>query len=134
MKEFSYGPKYLKLLLACQSRDDASRSQLLIVVISTQIQRTGSLYIKSDWNKERGMGDRNRWGYRAYIGLKVDTILPSSYLHFMPRRSIIDAPSALHHIMARGKERRHVFRIDTSYNDFLDRLMLSWSKHKPCNT
>jgi len=40
----------------------------------------------------------------------------------MPRGSRIDAPGALHHIMARGIERTEIFREDSGRNDFLDRL------------
>ena len=40
----------------------------------------------------------------------------------MPRKSRIDAPGALHHIVARGIERCKIFRDDTDRNNFLDRL------------
>ncbi len=40
----------------------------------------------------------------------------------MPRRSRIDAPGALHHIMGRGIEGRNIFRNNTDRNDFVDRL------------
>jgi REP element-mobilizing transposase RayT len=40
----------------------------------------------------------------------------------MPRKSRIDAPGALHHIIARGIERRKIFQDDPDCNDFLDRL------------
>ena len=40
----------------------------------------------------------------------------------MPRQSRIDAPGALHHIIARGIERRRIFRTKKDYLDFLDRL------------
>ncbi len=40
----------------------------------------------------------------------------------MPRRSRIDAPGALHHIVVRGIERRNIFRDDTDRNKFLKRL------------
>ena len=40
----------------------------------------------------------------------------------MPRKARIDAPGALHHIMARGIERCKVFRNDMDRNDFLGRL------------
>ncbi len=40
----------------------------------------------------------------------------------MPRRSRIDAPGALHHIIARGIERRAIFRDDQDRADFLERL------------
>jgi REP element-mobilizing transposase RayT len=40
----------------------------------------------------------------------------------MPRKSRIDAPGALHHIIARGIERRKIFQDDHDCNDFLNRL------------
>ena len=40
----------------------------------------------------------------------------------MPRRSRIGAPGALHHIIARGIERRMIFRDDDDQNQFLERL------------
>ncbi len=40
----------------------------------------------------------------------------------MPRKARIDAPGALHHIIARGIERRKIFYGDNDRNIFLDRL------------
>ena len=40
----------------------------------------------------------------------------------MPRKSRIDAPSALHHIIARGIEQKEIFKDDLDRNNFLDRL------------
>ncbi len=40
----------------------------------------------------------------------------------MPRQSRIDAPGALHHIIARGIARKEIFRDDTDRDNFLDRL------------
>ena len=40
----------------------------------------------------------------------------------MPRKSRIDAPGALHHIIARGIERRRIFEVDADRNNFLGRL------------
>ena len=40
----------------------------------------------------------------------------------MPRKSRIDAPGALHHIIFRGLERRKVFRDNTDRDNFLARL------------
>ena len=40
----------------------------------------------------------------------------------MPRKSRIDAPGALHHIIARGIERCKIFRDKADRNNFLDRL------------
>jgi len=41
----------------------------------------------------------------------------------MPRKSRIDAPGALHHIIVRGIERRKLFVDDTDRNNFLDRIV-----------
>jgi putative transposase len=40
----------------------------------------------------------------------------------MPRKSRIDTPGALHHIIARGIERRLIFDDDDDRDDFLKRL------------
>ncbi len=40
----------------------------------------------------------------------------------MPRKARIDAPGALHHIIARGIERRSIFTDDSDRNHFLSRL------------
>ena len=40
----------------------------------------------------------------------------------MPRKSRIDAPGALHHIIARGIDRRRIFDDDADRDNFLDRL------------
>lgn len=40
----------------------------------------------------------------------------------MPRKSRIDAPGALHHIIARGIERKAVFQNEKDGKDFLERL------------
>jgi putative transposase len=40
----------------------------------------------------------------------------------MPRKARIDAPGAVHHIMARGIGRRQIFRSDADRDDFVDRL------------
>ena len=42
----------------------------------------------------------------------------------MPRKSRIDAPGALHHIIARGIERCDVYKDDIDRNNFIDRLGL----------
>ena len=42
----------------------------------------------------------------------------------MPRKARIDAPGALHHIMARGIEGRPIFQSDYDRKDFIDRLAL----------
>ena len=40
----------------------------------------------------------------------------------MPRKARIDAPGALHHIMARGIEGRPIFQSDLDRKDFIKRL------------
>jgi REP element-mobilizing transposase RayT len=40
----------------------------------------------------------------------------------MPRKARIDAPGALHHVIARGIEKRDIFRDDYDRNNFLERL------------
>ena len=40
----------------------------------------------------------------------------------MPRKSRIDTPGALHHIMARGIEGGNIFRDDADKKHFLERL------------
>ena len=52
----------------------------------------------------------------------------------MPRKARIDAPGAVHHIMARGIERRKIFRNDDDRNEFLERLEFILSEtHTPCH-
>ena len=43
-------------------------------------------------------------------------------MEVMPRKSRIDAPGALHHIIVRGIERRKIFIDDRDRNSFLDRI------------
>jgi REP element-mobilizing transposase RayT len=40
----------------------------------------------------------------------------------MPRQARLDAPGALHHVMARGIEGTNIFRTDRDRDDFLDCL------------
>lgn len=40
----------------------------------------------------------------------------------MPRKSRIDSPGALHHIIARGIDRQRIFKDDADRDNFLDRL------------
>jgi len=40
----------------------------------------------------------------------------------MPRQARLDAPGVLHHVMARGIERRKIFRGDADREDFVGRL------------
>jgi hypothetical protein len=41
----------------------------------------------------------------------------------MPRQARLDAPLALHHVMARGIERTKIFRNPDDQNDFINRLI-----------
>jgi len=51
----------------------------------------------------------------------------------MPRRSRIDAPGALHHIIARGIERKAIFRDEQDRADFLARLEANLEESQtPC--
>jgi putative transposase len=55
------------------------------------------------------------------------------YSCFMPRKSRIDAPAALHHIIARGVERKPIFRDDSDRNNFLGRLAANLEESRtPC--
>ena len=51
----------------------------------------------------------------------------------MPRKARIDAPGALHHIIARGIERCKIFKDDADRQNFIERLgdILSDSQ-SPC--
>src|SRR4051812_643047 len=40
----------------------------------------------------------------------------------MPRQARIDSPDLLHHVIARGNERRNIFGTPADYHDFLSRL------------
>ena len=40
----------------------------------------------------------------------------------MPRKSRIDAPGALHHIIVRGIDRKSIFKDDADKDNFLERL------------
>jgi REP element-mobilizing transposase RayT len=42
----------------------------------------------------------------------------------MPRKSRLDAPGVLHHVMGRGIEKRNIFKDDADRNDFIERLAL----------
>lgn len=44
------------------------------------------------------------------------------YKRFMPRKARIDAPGALHHVIARGIEKRDIFWDDHDRSNFLERL------------
>ena len=40
----------------------------------------------------------------------------------MPRKTRIDAPDALHHVIGRGIARKKIFQNDADRDDFLNRL------------
>ncbi len=46
----------------------------------------------------------------------------------MPRKSRIDAPGALHRIIARGFERNKIFQEDFERENFVERLVLIFQK------
>ncbi len=48
--------------------------------------------------------------------------MKSLILKDMPRRSRIDAPGALHHIIVRGIDRKSIFKNDADKDIFLGRL------------
>lgn len=51
----------------------------------------------------------------------------------MPRRSRIDAPGAVHHIIVRGIERRAIFKNDVDREKFLEKLgTVLMESHTPC--
>jgi hypothetical protein len=49
----------------------------------------------------------------------------------MPRQARLDAPGLLQHVMARGIERRDIFRDDEDRNSFLARLGLDPEPFSP---
>jgi len=44
------------------------------------------------------------------------------YKSHMPRKSRIDAPGFLHHIIARGIDRKNIFKDNKDRDSFLERL------------
>ena len=51
----------------------------------------------------------------------------------MPRKSRIDAPGALHHIIVRGIERRAIFRDDDDREKFIEKLAMVLAESRtPC--
>jgi len=51
----------------------------------------------------------------------------------MPRKSRMDAPGAVYHILAKGIERKAVFQDDRDRGDFLERLGISLKESQtPC--
>ncbi|MBP9127542.1 MAG: transposase [Elusimicrobia bacterium] len=49
----------------------------------------------------------------------------------MPRQARLDFPGLLHHVIARGIERRPIFNSPTDYADFLSRIEINYSRY-PC--
>ena len=49
----------------------------------------------------------------------------------MPRQARLDSPGLLHHIIARGIERRPIFYSPTDYADFLSRIEINQARY-PC--
>ncbi len=70
------------------------------------------LYLVLRWVRWGTLRDEGR---SQYSKIKVIALLTIWYRVFMPRSSILDAPGALHHIIARGIGRRKIF------NDHFDR-------------
>ncbi len=58
----------------------------------------------------------------AHQGYKLTTFYFFGIDVFMPRRSRLDGPGALHHIFGRGIERKAIFQDDRDRGDFLERL------------
>ena len=48
----------------------------------------------------------------------------------MPRKSRIDAPGAMHHIIVRGIDRQKLFKNDEDRNNFLSRLSVILTETK----
>lgn len=42
----------------------------------------------------------------------------------MPRQARLDAPGVMHHVMARGIERRKIYKDDTDREEFIRRISL----------
>ena len=61
----------------------------------------------------------NRHSYRDFY---VDNLWKISHLNHMPRRARIDATGAMHHIVIRGIESKAIFKDDTDWEDFIERL------------
>lgn len=67
----------------------------------------------------RAVGGLRSWVRCAAV---IAGISGSRTLGDMPRAARLDAPGALHHIIARGIERRCIFRRQAERQEFLDRL------------
>jgi putative transposase len=48
----------------------------------------------------------------------------------MPRKSRIDVPGALHHVIGRGIDRSKIFRDDEDRDDFMERLAANLKRTK----
>jgi len=70
----------------------------------------------------------------TFIVSSFDNEYPSCYLHGMPRKSRLDAPGALHHIVVRGIERRKIFYDDSDRNEFLERLSRTFHENFSAST
>ncbi len=63
----------------------------------------------------------------------LDLLLIPDSLFFVPRQARIDFPGALHHVMARGIERRQIFADDEDRAAFLERLAFALQRTStPC--
>lgn len=49
----------------------------------------------------------------------------------MPRRSVDDAPGAIHPIITRGINRQRIFKDGNERENFIDRLVISFRKPEP---
>lgn len=63
------------------------------------------------------------WGGRGHpLYLKFILGIWNDIVPIMPRKSRIDAPCALHHVIVRGIERGKIFKDDEDRDSFLERL------------
>src|SRR5574341_629460 len=71
---------------------------------------------------DRSVGCNREWGTLVLKQLELDRPPHAPYAPPMPRQARLDAPGALHHVMARGIARVRIFRTETDREDFLARL------------
>jgi REP element-mobilizing transposase RayT len=72
---------------------------------------------------------KQKWDVREILTFAFNSVFFGS----MPRKSRIDAPGALHHIIIRGIERKPIFKDSRDYENFLQRLgTLFVSSSTPC--
>ena len=64
-----------------------------------QIEKSQGLNADSQIRYARDIGDRDIWDST----IKIDSYLGICYPNCMPKKSRIDAPRALHHIIVKGK-------------------------------